>query len=420
MKKGLLSILASALLVVGCQNYDDQFSNLESQISALASTVAGLSQVQSDLSTLAGTVNSLSSTVNGLGAEIDTAVADGLADIQADIEAIETAVADVASSEEVSDLSDAVAASQEDLDELLTNSNFYDKDLIIFNEATLTFARNLGDKLAIVNGGVSMYVNEAMGLVDSDDDGTSDVQDVLNSIGTITGSFSYLAKNSKVATVNFDSIDGTGDIEVAQPGDYSFATLTKAGDITLGDNFSSKVAVINLESLTTVTDIKTAAVAYAGTTVASTDITVGTVAQADGISFSKATNIHLTALPRYAGSGLTLIADDEESTILVDALASVDASGEESALNLTVTGSAALNFSNITAGDVTATSIGTLTGGADHDGDVTLSKVANAVLPNLTGTLTVSDSNVLETLHVIGALATRAAGATADTSHPVS
>jgi hypothetical protein len=50
MKKGLLSILAGALVVVGCQNYDDQFDNLESQISALASTVAGLSQVQSDLS----------------------------------------------------------------------------------------------------------------------------------------------------------------------------------------------------------------------------------------------------------------------------------------------------------------------------------------------------------------------------------
>ena len=30
MKKGLLSILAGALLVVGCQNYDDQFDALES------------------------------------------------------------------------------------------------------------------------------------------------------------------------------------------------------------------------------------------------------------------------------------------------------------------------------------------------------------------------------------------------------
>ena len=109
MKKGLLSILASALLVVGCQDYDDQFSALETQINALASTVAGLSQVQSDLSSLAGTVNSLASTVNGLGSQIDTAVSDGLADIQENIDAINTAVADVASGAEVSALSDAVA-----------------------------------------------------------------------------------------------------------------------------------------------------------------------------------------------------------------------------------------------------------------------------------------------------------------------
>ena len=61
MKKGLLSILAGALLVVGCQNYDDQFDQLENQISALSQTVAGLSQVQSDLAALAGTVNSLQS-----------------------------------------------------------------------------------------------------------------------------------------------------------------------------------------------------------------------------------------------------------------------------------------------------------------------------------------------------------------------
>ena len=74
MKKGLFSILAGALLVVGCQNYDDQFSNLESQINALASSVAGLSQVQSDLSSLSGTVSSLSSTVAALGSQFDTAV----------------------------------------------------------------------------------------------------------------------------------------------------------------------------------------------------------------------------------------------------------------------------------------------------------------------------------------------------------
>ena len=61
MKKGLLSILAGALLVVGCQNYDDQFESIENSINAIHSQIAGLSQVQSDLSTLAGTVSSLQS-----------------------------------------------------------------------------------------------------------------------------------------------------------------------------------------------------------------------------------------------------------------------------------------------------------------------------------------------------------------------
>ena len=116
MKKGLLSILAASLLVVGCQDYDDQFEKLNSDIAALTASVAGLSQVQSDLTSLAGTVSSLATTVNGLGSQIDTAVADGLADITADVEAIEAAVANVASSDEVAAISDAVETAQTDLD----------------------------------------------------------------------------------------------------------------------------------------------------------------------------------------------------------------------------------------------------------------------------------------------------------------
>ena len=419
MKKGLLSILASALLVVSCQNYDDQFDLLENQISALTQTVNGLSQVANDLSSLSATVGSLSTTVNGLGDAIDTAVSDGLADIQEDIAELETALDDVANAEQLQTVADQVTSTENAVNDLLTSSNFYDKDLIVYNEATLDFARSLGNKLAIVNGGVSIYVTEEMGVIDADDNGTPDVQDVIDNIGTITGSFSYFAKNTKVAPVNFNSIDGTGDIEVAQPGDYSFTSLTSAGNTTLGDNYSSKVAIVNLEALTTVTDIATAALTYvAGTATAAAAVTVGTVSQADGVSFSKATNIHLTALARYPGSQLTLTADDEESIILIDALASVDASGEETSLDINVTGSSVLNFSNITSGNVVATSIGTLTGGADHDGNVTLVKVANAVLPGMSGTLTVSDTTELVSLHVVGGLAQRKTGATADTTYP--
>ena len=383
MKKGLLSILASALLVVGCQNYDDQFTNLESQISALASTVAGLSQVQSDLSSLAGTVGSLTSTVSNLGSTIDTAVADGLADIQADITAIEAAVADVASSEEVSDLSDQVASSQEDLDELLTSSNFFSGDLTINSVSTLAFAQTLGEKLAIINGDVTIALSPTM-------DATI-AQEVVDNIGTVVGDFDFSSTTSAVTALTFDNISGTGDLSVDQAGPYSFAGLTSAGAITLGTSSAAKVTVVNLEALTTVTSIQTGTATHT-------------------ISFAKATNIHLTALTRY-GASLTLLGDDD-STILIDNLTSTDVNGLESSLALSITGAASVDFSNITQGSITAVEVATVTGGADFDGNISLTEVIKAVIPNYTGTLTVNDTDELEYLHVIGALPTRTVAAT--------
>ena len=52
MKKGLLSLLAVALTIVSCQNYDDQFAELTGLVNTLSTDVAGLSQVQTDLATL--------------------------------------------------------------------------------------------------------------------------------------------------------------------------------------------------------------------------------------------------------------------------------------------------------------------------------------------------------------------------------
>jgi len=375
--------LASALLVVGCQNYDDQFTNLESQISALASTVAGLSQVQSDLSSLAGTVGSLTATVSNLGSTIDTAVADGLVDIQADITAIEAAVADVASSEEVSDLSDQVASSQEDLDELLTSSNFFSGDLTINSVSTLAFAQTLGEKLAIINGDVTISLSPTM-------DATI-AQEVVDNIGTVVGDFDFSSTTSAVTALTFDNISGTGDLSVDQAGPYSFAGLTSAGAITLGTSSAAKVTVVNLEALTTVTSIQTGTATHT-------------------ISFAKATNIHLTALTRY-GASLTLLGDDD-STILIDNLTSTDVNGLESSLALSITGAASVDFSNITQGSITAVEVATVTGGADFDGNISLTDVTKAVIPNYTGTLTVNDTDELEYLHVIGALPTRTVAAT--------
>ena len=74
MKKGLLSLLAVALTVVGCQNYDDQFDELSDQITALSATVQGLSTVADQITALQNTVNGLELTLGGEIASIKTAV----------------------------------------------------------------------------------------------------------------------------------------------------------------------------------------------------------------------------------------------------------------------------------------------------------------------------------------------------------
>ena len=159
MKKGLLSILASALLVVGCQNYDDQFSALETQINALASTVAGLTQVQSDLASLANTVNSLQSSV---AQTVDAALADGLADIDAAVASLEAATENAASSEDVAAIATGVEENQSDLDDLLAQSSVFSGAVIVNSVATLDAYHSMGDALAIVANSVTINPSAEM------------------------------------------------------------------------------------------------------------------------------------------------------------------------------------------------------------------------------------------------------------------
>jgi prefoldin subunit 5 len=65
MKKGLLSLLAVALTVVGCQNYDDQFEELKSQIEGVEAQISGLPDLTNE-------VNSIKSTVEGLQTALAT------------------------------------------------------------------------------------------------------------------------------------------------------------------------------------------------------------------------------------------------------------------------------------------------------------------------------------------------------------
>ncbi|MDA7807912.1 hypothetical protein N8971_00330 [Flavobacteriaceae bacterium] len=350
MKKGLLSILASALLVVGCQNYDDQFTLLENQITALTQTVDGLSQVQSTLASLSGTVNSLSSTVSGLGDAIDTAVSEGLADIQEDITAIETAVADVASSDAVSDLADAVAASQEDLDDLLANSSVFTGNVIINNASTLDAFYNMGSTLAIVNGYVDIDVTSSMDI--------EKVQAVVDEILTTTGEFDYSAATD-VTGVTFNNLSGTQTLTLEQADGYEVKSLVSAGNITLKDTYESKVDIIDLRALTTLASLSD-----------------GTDHQLD---FSSATEIHLTSVAYYPGGNLT-INTKKDGVVDLTALTDTNASDVVAPFTLTIDGPASLTLSNI-KGDAAGTT----------KGAITLTDVETVNISNFGGTITLGD-----------------------------
>jgi hypothetical protein len=389
MKKGLLSILASALLVVGCQNYDDQFTLLENQITALTQTVSGLSQVESTLSSLSGTVNSLSSTVSGLGDAIDTAVAEGLADIQEDITAIEAAVADVASSDAVEDLADAVASSQEDLDELLANSSIFNDNVTVNSQNTLDVYHAMGSTLAIVNGNVDITVSTGMDI--------EQVQELVDNIINVTGSFSYTANTGVDTEVTFSNLAGTATLTLNQKGGYMLESLTSATVVTLTDH--STADVVHLGALTTVTSLSDGS--GAGT-----------------FEFDKAGELHLTSLPRYSGTSLSLKVK-EGGVIAMPALKDVAADGTDARLDLTIDGPSSVTMTAFT-GDV-ANSTLTLKNIAsatvtDYDGNIVVGAGVVSFSTNNAVAISLDDADDLETLSVTGALDPNAT--TTDTAGP--
>ena len=276
MKKGLFSILAGALLVVGCQNYDDQFSNIESQITALASQVAGLSQVQSDLTALAGTVNSLQTSVANT---VDAALADGLADIDAAVASLEAATASAASSEDVAAIATAVAANQEDLTEILAQSSVFSGAVVVNSIATLDAYHSMGAALEIVANSVTINPS-----ADMDATKLAELADVFK---TITGDLNVTSAASTIAELVFNNLTGAASLTLEQAGGYHFPVLQSASTIYLSDKFESTITRVNFPALTSVQSM-------------------GTDSRTNGIiEFTKATGMSFAALPRY-GSTLLL------------------------------------------------------------------------------------------------------------------
>jgi hypothetical protein len=377
MKKGLLSILAGALVVVGCQNYDDQFDQLESQINALASTVAGLSAVQSDLAALSAQVNSLSGAVD---AAVDAALAGGLADIQSAIDALNAAAESAANNSDITQIAEDVDAVQTDLAELLAQSSVFQGDVVVNTPATLQAYHSMGEQLAIVNGFVDIDVSTDMDI--------AQVQELVDFILVTTEDFDYTAGDSVDTEVTFNNLSGTLSLTIDQEGGYNLQSLESATIVTL--DADNSIAIVHLGALESVTSLSNGS--GAGT-----------------FAFDKATELHLTSLKTYDGN-LTLEVD-EGGVIDLTAYRDVDADGDPTGDDLSITGPASFSVSELNGTNSTLTfeDVQTVTVNG-YNGTVHLNGgVENFSSDNLVA-WDIADADDLITVDVTGALETDADG----------
>ena len=389
MKKGLLSILALAVTIVGCQNYDDQFDALNTQITALKSQVDGLAAVQSAVTALQGQLASLSSAAL-TSADLDTALSAGLADIIADVEAVQSAVADVASAADVTAVSDALTDAQTDLDELLAQSSVFTGDVNVTSESTLDAFLAMGSSLNIVNGNVTITPTAGMDQ--------ARVQELVDNIITVIKDFTYTAPSSDYAQTTFTALTGVQTLTLKQGGGYDVRNLTSAANIYLNNAFKSTVTLIHLGALTTVTTIQ------------DDDGTAGT------ISFNKVEEFHLTSLARYPGNNLN-VTIKEGGVLDISSLTDQDADGDAigAGYSLTVDGPASMTLSNISDGTISMTNVNTVNisgfiGNSDINAGVLNLTIDGAV------DLDISGAADLETANITGALDS-ATGST-DTTGP--
>jgi len=204
MKKSLLSILALALVAVGCQNYDDQFDSLNADIAALTTKVNGLDAgTAAQVTAVAASVANLATQVTALGASavttsditqalsgvltnlatvsaavtaLDSAVATQIAGVNTTVAALNTQLtavqtaaltsADVAALSEVAGLNAEMLAVQASLDELLAAQASVNANVSITNQAELDYTETLIETDGtpanyIINGSVTIDASTA-------------------------------------------------------------------------------------------------------------------------------------------------------------------------------------------------------------------------------------------------------------------
>ena len=378
MKKGLLSLLAVALTVVGCQNYDDQFDELSDQITALSATVQGLSTVADQITALQNTVNGLELT---LGADIAT--------IKTAVDALNDSLADVATAADLGVISSTLAGVQADVKELLAANAVINQNIVINNVATLEYVESListgpDDPNVIVNGTIAITYDDTPFTSATHLARINAVTDKFaTSLKTVTISNTYSPTGDVLSFANLAFVDNdlsitgatnladgdatndklrtvTGDLTVASiKGDIDLSLLTSAGDIVVPGG--AGVTALKMGSVTA-ESLSTAGAAKGHLNLVSATIVDGGKSTVSSIVANVATDIDFTAA----------------ATVTVNApkAATIDITGT------TLTGDLSITASSATVVKLPAvTSVG---------GTITTGNLAELHLPKLSSTATMS------------------------------
>lgn len=255
-----------------------------------------------------------------------------LADLQTKLDAL----GDGVTSEDLQDI-------EEDLSDLLTSNNIYSEDLTIDSEALLEFAENLKDRVAIINGDVSIHITS-----DLDHDR---LQAVVSKMKTVVGDLNIRASSGSVKGLNFDNITGISDnLRVAQAGVISFANLKNVDTLTLGLNYQNDVTEINLGALTTLMRFESANISNSFGL---------TNTAANQIVFADMTKLNLGALSYYTPASLT-IEGDRDFDLDISSLKTVDSDGDDLNYTLSINGAASVSSDLLKNGTITLENVDTV------------------------------------------------------------
>ena len=402
MKKGLLSLLALALTVVGCQNYDDQFEELTSLIEDLQTEVEGLPDVTSQVTALQNTVNGLATAasitaltnqVNGLATS--QALTDGLAALQTQIDAINTALDSVASQDDLDAVLDDLVEVKADLDELLQANATVSQAILINSSASLQYAESI---IATGTDAPNVIVNNTVTIDNSTltDAEVARANEVAAKIATVIGDVT-ITGDDVVTMSNLVYVDGNYIVSGADHSEPLLASIT--GDLVVTQELAAPLNFVGLTSVTNIigkgTTLATAtSIDFSGVTV-SGDLGTGTVSntltatQATGavnlgtvdnfttITANKASSIVLAKTGAYPAGGLTI--NGAVAGTITIANSSFTGGGT---FTVAATDTTVLNANSLT-GTLTA-NIGTI-GTANLDGVSEITGTMNAEAASLAG-----------------------------------